>query len=78
MEMLYIVNERRKITKKIKFLVLILLAIGMCTGCEECVESHQEDSKCSGCNYVRIGEALHCIPYYYNCKKAVCDKWEGE
>lgn len=64
--------------KRIKFLVLILLAIGMCTGCKKCVESHQEDSRCMRCTYVRIGKVHSCIPHYYNCKRTVCDKWEDE
>ena len=62
--------------KRIKFLVLILLVIGMCTGCKKCVESHQEDGICYRCRYYRIGKVWHCFRYSYNCKKTVCDKWE--
>lgn len=59
-----------------KKIFLLLIPVLLLTGCQKCVESHQEDSRCTRCTYVRIGKTLHCIPHHYNCKKTICDKWE--
>lgn len=60
---------------KFKILLLIMSML-IITGCQECTQSHREETTCVVVSCINTQYATSCIPIPVSCTQTVCDKYE--